>query len=174
MKQNIVGTVSYKRVIRDNSHGKVQAERVLPVFVQGEPTPQAIQDATAAAWAAVVAQVNETINSAFEREGKPAPCYDGPRYHVARWTPQDSVLLIIPQGARPPGGHRSHYIGGARRLDNARQIAAGILEHSHSALELLDLSDGDFTELQTRLQALRQVAAQLNHDGQEAPDDDAF
>lgn len=164
------GHITYKRVISDNDHGNVQVERTIPVLIQGQPTPSAILQATTDAWDAAIEQVNEHINRQFELEGMAAPCYDGLRFTVARWVPDDCVLLILPEHSRPPGQVRAYTYGKGRRLDDARRIAARIVQNDPSLVDLVDFSHGDFAALQTRLDDLHAEALTLDPELDEDPD----
>lgn len=154
------GQVTYKRVISDGDHGNVQVERTLPILLDPDKlTPDAIQEAENVAWAEVIEQVNEHINSLFELEGKPAPLYDGQRYHVGYWRPDETLLLIVPEHASPPGGIRTEYGTRCHRLPAARHIAERLMEQKSYIDDTWDFWDGDFTELQARWDKLLADAA---------------
>jgi hypothetical protein len=152
------GHISFRRVISDGNHGNIQIERSQPVIVDSDdPGPDDLASAQTAAWESVISQVNEQINNAFEREDMPAPIDDGTqRARIAYWGPDDSLILIIPRGAYIPGGIRPIYgnAGDWHRLPTARHIANRLVDTNRSIRDCWDFSDGDFTELQTRLDQL--------------------
>lgn len=146
------GHIRITRVISDGEHGNVQAERVIPVIVEGDATPEAVQAAEAVAWAAAGDQVAEQINVAFEREGRPAPNYDGPRYSVSLWDPDPNILLITPDRTDVPGGTawRFNWCQAGHRLSAARRLAELIMSNSLNITACDDYCDGDFTALEKR------------------------
>lgn len=157
METREYGHVRVTRVIADGDHGNVQAERVVPVIINSDPTPDEVMAAETGAWAAATEQVVEQINQLFERQWMPAPYHGGPRYDLCLWQPNAAILLIVPRGAHVPGlTHRySHSLADGHRLASARAIAAYIVDTTLEITECWDFADGDFTELKHRLAKIK-------------------
>lgn len=169
------GHVRVTRVISDDRHGNVQAERVIPVVVEGDdPTLEAIHQAEHEAWLDAHNQVTAAINEQFERQWLPAPIYSGPRYNVLIWRPDRHILLIAPRALKVPGGTLQWRFGEGdnHRLVAARKIAERIVARHPEITDCWDFCDGDFTALEKRLaeieaeRAIEQEPEQHDDDGE--------
>jgi hypothetical protein len=149
------GTVTFSRVISDGNHGNVKAERSISILIPPGAGPSNIAEVTTEAWIEAMDSVFETINQAFEAQGLPAPYLPGDQigYILQRWSPDLSILLLIPFGShhRVPGETSPYWFGeqsGPRRLDDAQRQARRIVAFDSKITDYWDFSDGDFEELQ--------------------------